>query len=131
MTRTSRPIAPAIVGRWSSAAWARKADGADSTGRTAVSKAATSSPGINMPRLPGKPNRAISAVTSSGPTAMPILPPVEKMDTPVALLVARDGGGGAVALGVVRGHAEAGDHDQREHGGIRGREPDQADADGG
>ena len=39
-----------------------------------------------MPRLPGKPNRAISAVTSSGPTAMPILPPVEKTDTPVAFL---------------------------------------------
>ena len=38
-----------------------------------------------MPRLPGIPKVVSSTVISGGPSAMPMLPPVEKMDTPVAL----------------------------------------------
>ena len=64
---------------------ARDGAGADSPGRTAVSRRATRTPGISIPRLPGRPKPVTSAVISGGPRATPTLPPVEKMETPVTL----------------------------------------------
>ena len=42
-------------------------------------------PGTIIPTLPTSPNDVTSAVASGGPTAIPMLPPVEKIETPVAL----------------------------------------------
>ena len=46
---------------------------------------ATRSPGRSMPRVPCVPKLVRSRVMNGGPIAMPMLPPVEKIETPVAL----------------------------------------------
>src|SRR3972149_1657481 len=50
----------------------------------AVSSAATRPPGRRSPRLPQSPSPVTSAVMNGGPMEIPILPPVEKIDNPVA-----------------------------------------------
>ena len=86
-TRISRLIAPTMVRAPDALARARAAagGGAESRGSTATSSPATSRPGTSIPRLPAGPKPMSSAVISGGPSAIPTLPPVEKMETPVAL----------------------------------------------
>src|SRR6185437_14378995 len=73
--------APAALARARATAGA----GAERRGSTAVRRPATSRPGTSMPRLPAGPKPMRSAVSSGGPSAMPTLPPVEKIETPVVL----------------------------------------------
>ena len=56
-----------------------------SVGRTVAMSAATSRPGPRRPRVPGRPNRGTRNVTAGGPRAIPMFPPIEKSERPVAL----------------------------------------------
>ena len=56
-----------------------------SPGSTVASSAATRSPGPSSPRVPGRPKRGTSKVTAGGSRAMPMFPPIEKSERPVAL----------------------------------------------
>ena len=63
----------------------RVGSGRERPGSTIMRSPATRSPGTSRPRLPARPSVVTSAVIKGGPMATPIFPPVEKIDTPVAL----------------------------------------------
>ena len=85
ITRTSSAMAPTMFGAAAAAApLTFRVAGADSRGSESVRSPATSTPGTIIHTLPGMPSPVTSAVISGGPTAIPMLPPVEKIETPVA-----------------------------------------------